>query len=73
MRLKGNIGDDLYFDSLGNAPVIYDIINWQEDLTGKISWVQVGLYESGAVMGQDLFINKSGIRWGDHFDQVKHA
>ncbi|XP_018416493.1 PREDICTED: extracellular calcium-sensing receptor-like [Nanorana parkeri] len=69
VRLKGNIEDDLYFDSLGNAPAIYDIISWQEELTGEASWVQVGSYESGAAMGQDLFINKSAIRWGEHFDQ----
>ncbi|XP_072254959.1 extracellular calcium-sensing receptor-like [Pyxicephalus adspersus] len=69
VRLKGNIGDDLYFDSLGNAPAVYDIINQQEEPTGKTSWVKVGSYESGAMIGQDLFINKSAIQWGDHFDQ----
>ncbi|XP_075131808.1 vomeronasal type-2 receptor 26-like [Leptodactylus fuscus] len=69
VRLKGNIGDDLYFDSLGNAPVIYDITNWQE-LSGVTYWVRVGSYESGAHLGQDLFINHSAIHWGGKFSQI---
>ncbi|XP_068129461.1 extracellular calcium-sensing receptor-like [Hyperolius riggenbachi] len=69
VRLKGNIGDDLYFDSLGNAPAIYDIINWQEGLAEGTSWVQVGSYESGALLGQDLLINQSAIQWKEGFSQ----
>ncbi|XP_075131809.1 extracellular calcium-sensing receptor-like [Leptodactylus fuscus] len=69
VRLKGNIGDDLYFDSLGNAPAIYDITNWQE-LSGVTYWVRVGSYESGAHLGQDLFINHSAIHWGGKFSQI---
>ncbi|XP_075200044.1 extracellular calcium-sensing receptor-like [Anomaloglossus baeobatrachus] len=70
VRLKGNIKDDLYFDSLGNAPAIYDIINWQEGLSGGANWVSVGSYESGAQFGQDLFINLSTIQWGGQFNQI---
>ncbi|XP_068129460.1 extracellular calcium-sensing receptor-like [Hyperolius riggenbachi] len=69
VQLKGNIGDDLYFDSIGNAPAIYDIINWQESPTGTTSWLKVGSYKSGAVLGQDLFINQSEIRWRELFGQ----
>ncbi|CAJ0965692.1 unnamed protein product [Ranitomeya imitator] len=55
VRLTGNIKDDLYFDTLGNAPAIYDIINWQEELTEGANWIRVGSYESGAQFGQDLY------------------
>ncbi|XP_075715358.1 extracellular calcium-sensing receptor-like [Rhinoderma darwinii] len=70
VRLKGNIEDDLYFDSLGNAPANYDIINWQEKLPGGANWMRVGSYESGALLGQDLFINLSAIQWGGQLDQI---
>ncbi|XP_069816788.1 extracellular calcium-sensing receptor-like [Dendropsophus ebraccatus] len=70
VRLKGNIGDDLYFDSLGNAPAVYDIINWQEELSGGAQWVRVGSYESGAQLGHDLLINLSAIQWGGQFQQI---
>ncbi|XP_044132885.1 extracellular calcium-sensing receptor-like [Bufo gargarizans] len=70
VRLKGNIGENLYFDSLGNAPAIYDLINWQEQLSGGANWVRVGSYESGAQFGQDLFINLSAIQWGRQFDKI---
>ncbi|XP_073507553.1 extracellular calcium-sensing receptor-like [Phyllobates terribilis] len=70
VRLKGNIKDDLYFDSHGNAPAIYDIINWQEELSGGANWIRVGSYESGAQFGQDLFINLSAIQWGGQFDLI---
>ncbi|XP_075434021.1 extracellular calcium-sensing receptor-like [Ascaphus truei] len=43
VRLKGNVGDELYFDSLGQAPAIYDIINWQEGSSGRDSWPPVSL------------------------------
>ncbi|KAM4675880.1 extracellular calcium-sensing receptor-like [Discoglossus pictus] len=51
VRLKGNVGDELYFDSLGNAPAVYDIINWQEKPSGATSWELVGSYQSGAPPG----------------------
>ncbi|XP_056425653.1 extracellular calcium-sensing receptor-like [Hyla sarda] len=70
VRLKGNIEDDLYFDSLGNAPAIYDIINWQEEQSGGANWVTVGSYESGDQLGHDLLINLSAIQWGGKFEQI---
>ncbi|XP_072006409.1 extracellular calcium-sensing receptor-like [Engystomops pustulosus] len=69
VRLKGNIDDDLYFDSLGNAPAIYDIINWHEGLLEGTYWLRVGSYESGGQLGRDLFINHSAIQWGGKFDK----
>ncbi|OCT90696.1 hypothetical protein XELAEV_18019313mg [Xenopus laevis] len=63
VHTKGNIGDDLYFDPSGNAPAVYDIINWQTAPSGGFSWAMVGSYESGATHGKDMLINDNFIQW----------
>ncbi|XP_053319882.1 extracellular calcium-sensing receptor-like [Spea bombifrons] len=69
VRLKGNVDEELYFDSLGNAPAVYDIISWQEEPSGVTSWVRVGSYETGALHGQDLLINHSALLWWSRKDK----
>ncbi|CAH2272627.1 extracellular calcium-sensing receptor-like [Pelobates cultripes] len=70
VHLKGNVGDDLYFDSLGNAPAVYDIINWQEEPSGLASLAIVGMYESGVLQGQNIIIDYASIKWAKGIKQV---
>ncbi|XP_063302508.1 extracellular calcium-sensing receptor-like [Pelobates fuscus] len=69
VHLKGNVDDDLYFDSLGNAPAVYDIINWQEEPSGLASLVIVGMYESGVLQRQNIIIDYASIKWAKGIKQ----
>ncbi|XP_069464141.1 extracellular calcium-sensing receptor-like [Ambystoma mexicanum] len=52
-----------FFDSEGNPPARYDIVNWQQDGAGALMHVKVGLYDSSAPAVQTFTIRNSAIRW----------
>ncbi|XP_029435612.1 extracellular calcium-sensing receptor-like [Rhinatrema bivittatum] len=63
VRFQNKIGDEVFFDSNGDPPARYEIINWQLSPEGTISHVKVGSYDSSAPPGQNLIINASAIMW----------
>ncbi|XP_029435559.1 extracellular calcium-sensing receptor-like [Rhinatrema bivittatum] len=63
VHFRNRIGEEMYFDSDGNPPAVYDIINWQQQPDGTIGYIKVGRFDSRASEGQELYINISAIRW----------
>ncbi|XP_053319881.1 extracellular calcium-sensing receptor-like [Spea bombifrons] len=54
---------EVYFDSNGNLPAVYDIVNWQMDSQGTVRHVKVGSYDSSAKQGYKFMVNTSSIQW----------
>ncbi|XP_029435594.1 extracellular calcium-sensing receptor-like [Rhinatrema bivittatum] len=73
VHFRNKIGEEIYFDSEGNPPAVYDIINWQQQPDGTIQEVKVGRFDSRAPKGQELSINISVIRWNSQHGEVKHG
>ncbi|XP_029435606.1 extracellular calcium-sensing receptor-like [Rhinatrema bivittatum] len=63
VHFRNKLGEEMYYDSIGNPPAVYDIINWQLKPDGAISYVKVGSFDSRAPKGQELSINISAIWW----------
>ncbi|XP_078524801.1 extracellular calcium-sensing receptor-like [Lissotriton helveticus] len=59
----GREGAETLFDSSGNPPAQYDIVNWQKDPDGTIRHLKVGSYDSSAPPGKTLNVNASAIYW----------
>ncbi|XP_053546994.1 extracellular calcium-sensing receptor-like [Bombina bombina] len=58
-------GDEVFYDTNGNPPGIYDIINWQVTQGKSSPFVKVGHFNSQSKPEQALFINQSAIIWNE--------
>ncbi|XP_069463314.1 extracellular calcium-sensing receptor-like [Ambystoma mexicanum] len=63
VRFEANIHDEIFFDSNGYTPPLYDVINWKMNSDGSVSFIKVGSFDTSAPQGQDLVINNSAILW----------
>ncbi|XP_040272596.1 extracellular calcium-sensing receptor-like [Bufo bufo] len=63
IHFKNPMGEEMYFDSTGNPPTDYDVINWHRNLDGSINFVKVGRYNLRESQQNELTINISAIRW----------
>ncbi|XP_043926801.1 extracellular calcium-sensing receptor-like [Protopterus annectens] len=57
-------GEEVFFDTNGDTPVMYDMLNWQaapDKSTSK--YIHVGYFNSRAPTGNDILINESLIIW----------
>ncbi|XP_029435593.1 extracellular calcium-sensing receptor-like [Rhinatrema bivittatum] len=73
VHFRNKIGEEIYFDSDGNPPAVYDIINWQQQPDGTIHDVKVGHFDSRAPKGHELSINISVIRWNTQRGEVPRS
>ncbi|KAG8573827.1 hypothetical protein GDO81_008865 [Engystomops pustulosus] len=55
------MGEDMYFDTSGNPPTNYDVMNWHRNTDGSINLVKVGRYILRG--SEELSINLTAIRW----------
>ncbi|XP_043932125.1 extracellular calcium-sensing receptor-like [Protopterus annectens] len=62
-------GHEIYFDVNGDAPVLYDIINWQLRSEESMKSVKLGSYKVNDDGSQTLIINKSTIMWSAGYIQ----
>ncbi|XP_075433883.1 extracellular calcium-sensing receptor-like [Ascaphus truei] len=63
VRFRTNEDKDVYFDSNGDVPALYDIINWQMSSQGTIQHVKFGSYDASARPGHTLMVNTTTIQW----------
>ncbi|XP_075433878.1 extracellular calcium-sensing receptor-like [Ascaphus truei] len=61
---------DMYFDSNGDVPALYDIVNWQMSSQGTIQHVKVGSYDASARPGHTFMANTTAIQWAKGNTQV---
>ncbi|MGH0138877.1 UNVERIFIED_CONTAM: hypothetical protein FKN15_068105 [Acipenser sinensis] len=51
------------FSNEGDVTAVYDILNWQRNPDGTISYVEIGHYNSTAPPGSEMTINNGSIVW----------
>lgn len=66
------IGDNVFFDELGDPVARYALVNWQMDETGYILFETIGYYDASRPEGQQ-FEMKEGVRaiWAGKNLEVK--
>lgn len=64
-----NTGEEIYFDD-GDVEGFYDIINWQFDGDGQISYVTVGRYNGSQEPEERLVVFNDSILWNNEEVQV---
>ncbi|XP_069465140.1 extracellular calcium-sensing receptor-like [Ambystoma mexicanum] len=73
VRFKDKNGEDMFFDSSGDPPALFDITNLQIQPDGSAHDVIVGSFTSGLSMGQQLHLNRSTIRWNTFGAEVPRS
>ncbi|KAM3924643.1 extracellular calcium-sensing receptor-like [Leptodactylus fuscus] len=63
VNFKNPMGEEMYFDSTGNPPTDYDVMNWHRNLDESITLVKVGRYNLRESQENDLSMNVTSIRW----------
>ncbi|KAA8593912.1 hypothetical protein FQN60_004746 [Etheostoma spectabile] len=61
-------GEEIYFDE-GDVEGVYDIINWQFNSNGEISYVTVGRYNGSAAPENKMTIMNDSILWNNDIYQ----
>uniref|UniRef100_A0A3Q1H8A4 G-protein coupled receptors family 3 profile domain-containing protein n=1 Tax=Anabas testudineus TaxID=64144 RepID=A0A3Q1H8A4_ANATE len=56
--------EEIYFNE-GDVEGLYDIINWQVNSDGEISYVTIGLYNGSAAPGDRMTIKNNSIIWNN--------
>ncbi|XP_069618637.1 extracellular calcium-sensing receptor-like, partial [Ranitomeya imitator] len=54
---------EIHFDSNGDFPAVYDIVNWQIGPRGDVQQVKVGSYDGNPKQGNKFVVNTSAIQW----------
>lgn len=55
-------GEEIYFDD-GDVEGFYDIINWQFNSDGEISYVKVGHFNASAAPEEQMTVMNDSIVW----------
>ncbi|KAM4038594.1 extracellular calcium-sensing receptor-like [Anomaloglossus baeobatrachus] len=63
VHFRNLMGEEMYFDSSGNPPTDYDVVNWQRNPDGSVNFVTVGRYNIRNSQEKELMINITAIRW----------
>ncbi|XP_078525047.1 extracellular calcium-sensing receptor-like [Lissotriton helveticus] len=67
---RNTAGQRIYFDSNGDSPGFFDIVNWRMSVNGISSFSKVGTFATQATGSHKLIINNSTILWGDEYTQA---
>ncbi|XP_031754167.1 uncharacterized protein LOC105946967 [Xenopus tropicalis] len=67
---KTQDGSHVVFDTKGNPPAIYDIVNWQVGATGVLGQVTVGSYDLTNLDLNLLNIDSAKVVWSNGSNQV---
>uniref|UniRef100_A0A8C4N7M7 G-protein coupled receptors family 3 profile domain-containing protein n=1 Tax=Eptatretus burgeri TaxID=7764 RepID=A0A8C4N7M7_EPTBU len=68
-----NLGDVMTFDEYGDPPAVYEVINWQPDITGALGFKVVGSYDARESDNNELHIDVDAIVWNNGGKQVPHS
>ena len=63
-------GEEVYFEE-GDIEGVYDIINWQVDGNGEISYVTVGNYNGSAAPEDRMTLRNDSIMWNNEGMEVR--
>lgn len=63
-------GEEIYFNN-GDVDGFYEILNWQSDSDGEITYTHIGYYNSTAPLDEMLTINNASIIWNNDVLEVR--
>jgi len=63
--------EEIYFED-GDVKGLYDIVNWQVDSEGEISYVTVGRYNGSAAPEHRMTIMNNSIVWNNEITEVSN-
>ncbi|XP_043915154.1 extracellular calcium-sensing receptor-like [Protopterus annectens] len=70
VHFLNNAGEEVFFDIKGNAPAIYDIINWQNSTSGLLQSKIVGRFLSSSQKPKELTLYDNSIKYNKGQTQV---
>ncbi|XP_069072152.1 vomeronasal type-2 receptor 26-like [Pleurodeles waltl] len=73
LHFKNKVGEEMSFDSNGDPPALYDIINWQLQQDGSMRYIKVGRFDSRLPTGAKLYFDSSAIHWNSQTNQVPRS
>lgn len=59
-----NRGETLFFDSEGNSPARYELVNLRKVTKGTMEVATIGYYDATQPRGQQFTMNNVNIIWG---------
>ncbi|XP_029302357.1 extracellular calcium-sensing receptor-like [Cottoperca gobio] len=63
-------GEQVYFDSNGDSPAIYEVVNLQLTNKGTIEGVTVGIYDASLRESHQFVMNNIPVVWGNGLEKV---
>jgi hypothetical protein len=63
-------GERVYFDSQGDSPARYDLVNLQMTKKGTMEGVTVGIYDASLAENNQFLMNNISVVWGDGHTEV---
>ncbi|XP_075434379.1 extracellular calcium-sensing receptor-like [Ascaphus truei] len=73
VRVRLSNGREVFFDTNGDPPAVYDIVNWQLGADGMMRHVTVGSYDTTASDGNTFNINESALMWASGRRQIPRS
>lgn len=64
-------GERVYFDSNGDSPARYELVNLQLTNKGTMEGVTVGIYDASLQESHQFIMNDVPVVWGNGFSKVK--
>ena len=64
-------GDTVDFDENGNPSASYELVNWQLNENGDVSFVTIGNYDALLPEGKEFTMNGNNITWADNSSEVR--
>ena len=65
-----NNGERVYFDSQGDSPARYDLVNLQITKKGTMEGVTVGIYDASLAESHQFLMNNISVVWGGGLNEV---
>ncbi|KAJ1125983.1 hypothetical protein NDU88_004396 [Pleurodeles waltl] len=67
VRTKTPAGNEVLFDSNGDAPPLHDFFQWQMTSEDTSRFLKLGTFDANGSKGQKFIFNSSAIKWGGRF------
>lgn len=72
MNFTTKEGERVYFDSNGDSPARYELVNLQTTNKGTMEGVTVGIFDASLPDSHQFIMNNIPVVWGNALNKVKH-
>ena len=71
MNFTTQEGERVYFDSNGDSPARYELVNLQMTNKGTMEGVTIGIYDASLPESHQFIMNNIPVVWGNGMTEVK--